>query len=190
MTLFFITFERYLSVLHPVVHRSYVTNNRMLICAICAPICCAVTSPVSAIISQKLCDVISVVITLLSSRLTHLPIQKYTLPLKICTFQNDGIGDYSTEQSSSNMEWKRKSLRERTLAKSCALVVFISYFCYVPFAVCYLCFKNDLINLRFAGYSSGVILILNLSLNSVIFFWRRPLLRGEALNVVRKILRK
>ena len=162
----------------------------MLICVICAPICCAVTSPVSAIISQKLCDVISVVITLFVLAFNTFAYTRIYFAVKNLYFSNDGIGDYSTEQSSSNMEWKRKSLRERSLAKSCALVVFISYFCYVPFAVCYLCFKNDLINLRFAGYSSGVILILNSSLNSVVFFWRRQLLRGEALNVVRKILRK
>ena len=138
MTLFFITFERYLSVLHPVVHRSYVTKNRMLICAICAPICCVLTSPVLAIISQKLCDVINAVITLFALAFNTFAYTKIYFAAKKLHFSNDGIGDHSTEHSSSNMEKKRKSLRERSLAKSCALVVLISYFCYVPFAVCYL----------------------------------------------------
>ena len=45
MTISSITLERYLSVLHPVFHRSYVTKSRMLICVICAVVWCIVTSP-------------------------------------------------------------------------------------------------------------------------------------------------
>ena len=55
-----ITLERYLSVLHPVFHRSYVTKSWMLICVICAVVWCIVTSPVVLkIISAKLHDILN-----------------------------------------------------------------------------------------------------------------------------------
>ena len=187
MTICFISLERYLSILHPVLHRSYVTNNRMLTCVICAIVWSTVTGPALTIFSEKLHEALNAVVLLGVLAFNTFAYTRIYFAVKNLHVSNDGIGDYSTEQSSSNMEGKRKSLRERSLAKSCALVVFISYFCYVPFFVCYLYFKNDPINLRFAGSWSGVVLILNSSLNSVVFFWRRPLLREEALNVLRKI---
>jgi hypothetical protein len=106
-------------------------------------------------------------------------------------FVGNRIGDFSetTEQNSQEFERKRKSLREVKLAKSCALVVVLSYICYVPGLLCYSAYKNDKVNLRVAYSWSMTIIALNSSLNSIVFFWKRPLLRGEAAKILKNMFR-
>ena len=105
-------------------------------------------------------------------------------------FSNDGIGDCSTEENSSKMRDKRKSLREKNLAQSCAMVVLISYFSFIPFTFCFFYFENDYINLRIATCWTWNLVTLNSGLNSLVFFWKRPLLRQEALDVLKKMSRE
>ncbi|CAB3979213.1 melanocyte-stimulating hormone receptor-like [Paramuricea clavata] len=109
------------------------------------------------------------------------------LAIRHLRFSGDKIGDCSTGQSSSNLERKR-SLQEQKFAKSCALVVVINYLCYFPSIVSYLYFKDDPVNFRVSHSWSMTVYALNSILNSVIFFWKRPLLREEALKVLRDIL--
>ena len=183
-TICLLTLERYLSILHPVVHRSYVTKTRMLICVCCGSVWFVVTGPVLRIISEKSSIMILnlVVVAIVLACTTFAYVRIY-FAVRNMHFSNDCISDYSTEQSSSKTKEKRKSLRERSLAKSCALVVLICYVCYLPFAVCYIYFSDDPIHFRVATFWSWVVLTLNSSLNSVVFFWKRPLLRQEAMNI-------
>ena len=185
-----LTFERYLSILHPIVHRSRATKARMLACACCAVIFVTITGPLIRLISGKLHTAMNAVIVLFFLVFNTFAYTRIYFAVKKMKFSNDGVGDYSTEQKSSKMEEKRKSLRERSLAKSCGLVVLLCYFCYIPFSVCYLYFVKDPVNFRLAICWSGILVTLNSSLNSLVFFWKRPLLRQEALSILKKISNK
>ena len=182
-----LTFERYLSILHPVVHRSHVTKTRMLICVCCGTVWFAIIGPVLRVISEEISTVLNeaaVAIVLIFNTFAYVRIY---FAVKKMRFSNDSIGDYSTEQvSSKQMGERRKSLRERSLAKSCALVVLICYVCYLPFAVCYIYFSDDPIHFRVTTFWSWTVVTLNSSLNSVVFFWKRPLLRQEAMNILKR----
>ena len=190
MTIWLLTFERYLSILHPVLHRSYVTKAKVLVCACCASVLITVTGPVIGIISVQLHNVLNCTMILIILAFNTFAYIRIYFKVKNMHFSNDGIGDYSTEESSSNLGEKRKLLRERNLAKSCALVVLIGYFCYIPYVVCYIYFEDDPINFRVATSWSGIVLLLNSSINSLVFFWKRPMLRQEALKVLRKMSSK
>lgn len=189
-TICMLTFERYLSILHPIHHRSYVTKARVLIYISCVIVLVGITGPVFRIISEKLHSTFNVTMILIFLVFNTFAYARIYIAVKNMHFLKGGIGDSSTKQSSSNIAEKRRSLRERNLAKSCALVVVISYFCYIPFALCYPYFKDDRINFRTAVSWSATVVALNSSLNSLVFFWKRPLLRQEALKVLRKMYSK
>ena len=187
-TICLLTLERYLSILHPVVHRSYVTKTRILMCVCCGSVWFVIVGPVLRVISEKIATVLNVVAVVIILLFNTFAYVRIYFAVKNMRFSNDGIGDYSTEQiSSRQMGGKRKSLRERSLAKSCAFVVLICYVCYLPTVVCYVYFIDDPIHFRVATFWSWIVATLNSSLNSIVFFWRRPLLRQEAMNIfVRK----
>ena len=188
MTIYLLTFERYLSILHPILHRSYVAKSQMLVYLCCAGVVVSVTGPVFRVVSEKLHSTFNTATVLVLLVFNTFAYARIYFAVRHMHFSNDSIGDYSTEQRSSNMVKKRKSLRERSLAKSCALVVLISYFCYIPFVISYVFFKDDQINFRVTITWSSTVFTLNSSLNSIVFFWKRPLLREEALKILRKII--
>ena len=186
-TICLLTFERYMSILHPIFHRSNVTKARMLICVCCGTAWFVVTGPVLRVISEKISTALNVIVIVIFLAFNTCAYVKIYLAVKNMRFSNRCIGDFSTEQSSSNMDEKRKLFRERNLAKSCALVVLICYICYLPFAFCFIYFSDDPIHFRVATFWSWIIVTLNSILNSVVFFWKRPLLRQEAMNIFTKI---
>ena len=187
LTIYLLTLERYLSILHPILHRSYVTKSQILVYLCCAAVLVGVTGPVFRVISEKLHNTFSITVVLVLLAFNTFAYIRIYFAVRRMHFSNNAVGDYSTEQSSTNFGDKRKSLRERSLAKSCALVVLISYFCYIPLVIAYVFFKADHVNFRVAISWSSTVFTLNSSLNSLVFFWKRPLLREEARKVLRRI---
>ena len=187
LTLFLLTAERYTAIIHPVAHRVRLTKRKILICI------CLLTFPVFLFNFAKFpsefihstaaisfiglilaCNTFAYIKIFLAARNAH---------------SGDRIANSSvvTAQASTNFEKKKKTLRNVKLAKSCALVVVLSYVCYIPGIVCYSLYKNDPLNLRVAYSWSMTIVALNSSLNSVVFFWKRPLLRGEAIRMLKNM---
>lgn len=187
LTIYLLTFERYLSILHPVIHRLYVTKTQVLLYVCCATASVIVAGPVLTIISAKVHNGLSTATVWLVLAFNTFAYMRIYFAVKNMRFSKNTIRHYSTEQSSYDMGTKRSLLRERNLAKSCGLVVLISYFCYVPFVVSSFYFKDDHMNYRVATCWSAVVMALNSSLNSLVFFWKRPLLRQEVLSVLRKV---
>lgn len=187
MTIYLLTCERYLSILHPILHRVYLTKARTSVCFCCAIFWVTVTGvPIRMIWENVFSTVYAATISVFLAINTFAYVRIY-FAVKNTRFQSDRIGDNSTEESPSNLAERRKSLRERNLAKSCALVVLISYFCYIPFLVCYFYFRDDPIKFKTALYWCTTVATLNSCLNSLVFFWKRPLLREEAVKLLRKI---
>ena len=79
-------------------------------------------------------------------------------------------------------------MREKKLAKSCTLVVAINYLSHIPFAFCFVCFSNNLMNFKVAMSWCIVVSSLNSCLNSVVFFWKSPSLRAEALKFLKNVV--
>ena len=189
-TLCMLTLERYVSVIHPIAHRSHLTARRLLVYNGCAAVP-VITLPVFtlALPSEETYGFLTTSAVLMILLLHTFAYTRIFLAVKHRNFASDRIGDQSMEQNSSNFKKKlaMASLREQKLAKSCALVVVINYLCYIPSVLSYQYFVNDLVNFRLSHSWSITIYAMNSSLNSLIFFWKRPLLREEALKVLRCI---
>ncbi len=186
ISLSMLTIERYTSVLHPFVHRLHFTKRRILICNFCSALP-VIVSPAVVIASDKIISIVSAAFVMMIVVLNTLAYTRIFLAVRNVQLCRDKVGDCSTEQSAANLERKR-SLREQKLAKSCALVVVINYLCYIPSVVCYQYYKDDPMNFRVSHSWSMTVYALNSSLNSIIFFWKSPLLREEAFKVVKNIL--
>ncbi|XP_028416647.1 cannabinoid receptor 1-like [Dendronephthya gigantea] len=188
-TLYLLTFERYMSILHPVTHRSRLTKHRILI-AFCCACTLVVLGPVLQTTAEEVYGITVIAVVLSILLFTTFAYTKIFLAVKNMHFSGrDGIGDCSIEQTPSDLN-KKRALREKKLAKSCLLVVVISYLSYVPSLACYSYYKDDPVALKASLNWSMTVAALNASANSIIFFWKRPLLRGEALNVLKNLLHK
>ena len=91
------------------------------------------------------------------------------------------------EQNSENLSGKRRLLKELKLARSCFALVCTFGFCYLPVVAISSPLANDEYRARIVWSWSITTGVLNSNLNSIIFFWSRPILRAEARKVVKKI---
>ncbi|XP_046863454.1 uncharacterized protein LOC124457217 [Xenia sp. Carnegie-2017] len=93
---------------------------------------------------------------------------------------------HSRRTDTSIKSEKRRSIQESKLARSCAFVVFIFYLCYLPGLVLSLYFiQTDKLVYRIVHSWYSTSITLNASFNSIIFFWKRPLLRKEVYRVLK-----
>lgn len=72
------------------------------------------------------------------------------------------------------------------MAKSCGCVVAIAFICNVPFAFTHSLPTSNTISTIFALWSITLALSAS-SLNSLVFFWKNPILRKEAKNIFQGI---
>ena len=187
--LFLLTLERYMSILHSVAHRSRVTKKMMITNLGCVTFMVIFMGPILKVISEKVFSMTSVAIVTILLAFNTFAYIKIFFAVKSMQFPNDAIGVWSAEENVSAFGKKqRRSLREKKLAKSCALVVAISYLSYIPFSFCFIYFSDNLMKFRVAMSWCTVVASLNSSLNSVVFFWKRPLLRAEALKFLRNVV--
>ena len=94
------------------------------------------------------------------------------------------VGDIGMRNSQNRLNFVKKL----KLVKSCFLVLACFLLCFLA-AIVILLFQPYV---ERSGYSvlkiwAGTAMTLNSSLNSVIFFWTRPLLRNEAFKVLKKM---
>ena len=186
LTLFQLTLERYMSIVHPVTHKVHLTKRKLLACTglltLFSFLFNFVKFPSEAIHSTSI--IASVAIVLAFNTYAYMKIFRVARN----AYSGYRIHDVSVAIKEAELE-KKTCFKEVKLAKSCALVVFLSYLCYVPGLVCYSVYKNDLVNFRVTYSWSMLIIALNSSLNSIVFFWKRPLFRGEAVKILRSLFR-
>ena len=183
-----LTLERYTSILNPVVHRLRYTKSNILI-SVFSIIGAMLLFSTLRLASDKLyrfSSTIFVFITLAANAFAYVKIflvARKTLHSK--RVAQDSSSQESSMQTSRNT--RKELLHDLKLAKSCALVVFTSFLCFLPAPVIYLSFKEATLAMRIAHSWSITFGALNSSLNSVIFFWKRPLLRIEALKLLKTL---
>ena len=190
-----INIERYMGIIHPIVHRSKVTKKKLLKFVIFIWIFCTIRSCLSFFEKQIAMYVYTIY-------LLHFPVltvyvyariffairmrrRHLTSPSKSTPSSNDKnwVGNFS------KLESKRRFLQEMKLLKSCFLVVICFSVCIVPICV--------LPSLNVSGFYLSVyrtwgetLTMINSSLNSVILFWRNRILRKEAKCILKKVFYK
>jgi hypothetical protein len=188
-----LSFERYMGVLHPLVHRNVMTKTVM-----------EVYLGISAV----------VIVLMMATSLAYPKLYFIFGPVNICIslllmaffytriFQKARkrsrlqvlSGPFLVQHNPRERKKKQQFLKELKIAKSCFLLVVVFVLCVVPVSIVSALSPGVSTKMlpRFRVFQSWAITIclLNHSLNSVVLFWTRPTLRREAKLVMRKICAK
>lgn len=187
-----LTLERYMGVIHPITHRIHLTKRKFVIYVRCVVLVTLIIVPLataSAIFYYIFCAVYAIVPMLLH---TFCYGRIFCSVRKRLQTDNESSSDQTETKTAlndtRNRIKKRYSSKEVKLAKSCALVVVIFYVCCVPGEVLNIYYlEHDIMIYRVVISWYATALGLNAILNSLIFFWTRPILRKEAFRVLRGI---
>ena len=171
MTLFALNVERYLSIVHPIYHRTNVTKSKLLRSAVLLwLISLAVTFcyPTLGAIAKNVTTFIMCFIIFATCYVYFAIFRTARKPARSASRSQ-------REQDSQNIN----------LAKSCVVVVICTLVCYLPFAVTRSFQRHDYQTLVFAMWSITFALSAP-SLNCVVFFLRNPVFRTEVEKIFRK----
>ncbi|CAB4021669.1 histamine H2 receptor-like [Paramuricea clavata] len=180
-TLAVMTIDRYMSVLHPLKHRVMVTKRKLKTFLVSASLFITVFVVLSLLNTQLLEGFHSIYIFLF----LLLAIFVYTkIFIAIRTRKSPG----NVQDTAAKNQNERKFAKEIKLVKSCFLAVACFLLCFLA-GTLVLLFQRQVDRAEFIALKifSGSLILLSSSLNSVVFFWTRPLLRNEAFKVVKKM---
>ena len=188
LTLCALSFERYMGVVHPFVHRTQVTKKRIL-----AYECCVGLLILVAVFSnpQSVADVIELAF-MFAEALFSLVFLAFVYTKIFVTARNSlrsanrAPEDAAAPPAISERERKRYFLRELKLAKCCFLVVCTFGLCYLPLTVLLLAIDVlDAETLEMLWSWALCLALANSSINSIIFFWSKAMLRKEAIKLLK-----
>ena len=183
VTLSAMTMERYFGVVHPYFYETQVTKRRIIVyvtvgaSAVLLVSILSILLPIRGIIAAFLTAII--ILCLIFNAFVYARI--YLVIRRLVLRAKDMTVD-------ENRNRKKHFLREKKHARSCVLVVVCFLFCFAPYLLSLIFFLvyGRLVRESFLGWSL-VLVVLNPSLNSVIFFWTKTLLRREAIKIARAI---
>ena len=186
-----LSFERYMGVLHPFVHRTKVTKKKMSVFVCSAASTIALLLPGAFFTHAYVFDFICIFFLLICLTFITFAYTRIFSAARKRLYSENKPGDCANEQNPESFSKKRRFLKELKLAKSCFIVVCTFVFCFLPVIL----LSSPLaILLEDAEYRARTVWswsittgVLNSSLNSIIFFWSRPMLRIEASKVLQKI---
>ena len=181
-----LTLERYTSIMHPVVHRTRVTKRGILISMSCIIMAMLLFSFLP-LASENLYRILGTTMVMVALAINTFAYVKIFLVARKKIPAASRIEENSTQQTIFHAIKKIRLIQELKLANSCALVVFTSLLCFLPAPVVYLYYKDDTVDKRIAYSWCITVAALNSCLNSVIFLWKRPLLREEALKLLKSV---
>ena len=183
ITLTVMSVERYISIVHPTKHRNMVTKRKItkfLVggCLFMLTTMFALTFLPNKILGGLLIIVMALFLLLAIFVYTNIffVVQKLNPPRSI------------GNTSALNSQNKRSFLKKIQQAKSCFLAVGCFFGCF--FAGIFLLSSSsnaDEAHLFVSRAWAAAVMNLNSSLNSVIFFWARPLLRNETLKTLKNM---
>ena len=193
-----ISIERYFGVIHPLIHRTQVTKKKLLLLLVSIWSICTF-SFVAAVFINKPLNFIIATTTLLLILVTMYAYTRIGFAVIQSKIRREGILNANVGQeetfnnnATKNRKEKLNTLRQLKMSKSSFLIALCYLCCYMPTLFFAAGEANVSINsLRASAAPWGVLFVmLNSSLNSVIFFWRNALLRKETMNVLRNIRKK
>ena len=188
-----INFERYFGVLYPFVHHTKVTKKRLLKCFI-------VISSLETLLylggnifigdkMNKLVYTVNLLSFLFVTAFVHSRI--FWVAVNNKQSSASSCGTYNAS-GTKNMERKARFMKQMKIVKSCFLVVFTSYVCCLPIIIMFGGLLNAEVNflVKTLRKFSSLLLMLNSSLNSVIFFWHNAVLRKEGVTLIRNLVKR
>ena len=173
--------ERYMGVVHPLVHRTKMTKRKVLKYVISVSFLYLITLAVSFVNYTVLAISTSLIMLIFLSTTLFVYIRIFFVASTRGTIPNSDVS--SSTDSSRNMSderTRRTFSKQVKLAKSCFLVVVCMFVCYTPLLVVKILNPDNLIERRVLLTWTGTIALMNRSLNSIIFFWKDKMLRKEA----------
>ena len=182
ITLSAITLERYIGVLHPYYYKTDVTKKRILTyVSACSLMYCLVFS-YRSLIRIVLTGMILVCLIFASFVYTkiYLVIQKLLRSERRPACETDGNRNTA----------KRQTIRESRQAKSCFLVVITFVLLLIPATLAPAFYTQGTIDFIVHANWTFTLIFLNSSINSVIFFWTKTLLRNEAFKTLKFLFSK
>ncbi len=181
ITLSALNFERYMGIFHPFIHRTKLTKKKLLFHVAHSCVSHTVTVLMFYLFMNVRRLVIAIVIPVFLVETTYVYVRIFLVARKRPA-QNGQPNGAAGRRNESTTETKKNYLREIKLAKSCFMIVFLFIFTFLPLSILYIWFADQMPPTKFRIVQSWCLTVamLNSSLNSVIFFWTRPVLRTEA----------
>lgn len=179
--------ERYLAMVHPLIHRAKLTKKRLLLFVIILWSLYILTLFISfakrnivkyMVASYRLCFTVFTI---------GVYVKIFLAVRKSQNFRNVGL----PLERSSNV--KREFLKELKLAKSYILVVMCNIICSLPQLILTSMVHDDISRPYIIDiYTTWIatIITLNSSLNSVLFFWLNHRLKKDSMTIVKQIFQK
>ena len=171
-TLLTLNIERYVSVIHPFFHRTKITKLRTIgLTASSWLTCCAVTLlyPILGDVARELTTVmmsLSILMTMYIYLSIFLAIRK---------------------TANSPLQGNQpKTFQNLKMTKSCAIIVVCTVVCYLPYAVIRSLPASIFVTMLMEIWSKTLALVFP-SLDSLVFFWKNPVLRKEAKEVFKNL---
>ena len=183
-SLFAMTVDRYFGVLHPLKHRTFITKKRILIFCSCAAFLMILIFALSLLYSKLTSKFILIILfVVFVYTKIFFAIKNRQLPAAVCHLNNV---DGAEQPTATKRLTKRNVLMQIRMAKSCLLVVVCFMVCFLGGITVALPYDLDVYETYVLKNWAKVIVLFNSSLNSIIFFWTRPLLRNEAQKTLKK----
>jgi hypothetical protein len=185
ITISVMTLERYIAILHPYAYIAKVTKKRLLIyVGSGAAMVFSLFFP--SLVIQKLIEMYGTIsVTLIFSFTVFAYTRIYLVARKLARSENQ-LHDAAGE---GNLTRKKLFLREIKLAKSCFIVVVcFCVLCFLPtaFLVTFYKYLDQFEYLVFLIWI-GTLGLLNSSVNSLIFFWTKTMLRKQAVKMINSV---
>ena len=176
------TLERYMGVLHPYYYQTNVTKKRILIYM------CGSTIVLGLVFAYSFHDrkifrfilTGSIIVFLFLSGFVYLRI--YLVIRKLIRSVRRPACETNGKKNS-----EKQAIRESRRARSCFIVVICFVLCLVPSLLTPLLYSEESFDYIVYINWSLTAVILNSSINSVIFFWMKTLLRKEALVTLKSL---
>lgn len=178
LTLTAMNIERYIGVLHPISHRTLVTKKRILF-SLTLGIFFVLVGLALSFLGKRILSIFNSTFFFI-----FLVISVYVYSKIFLKMRKRGHSGSAADSSTSNRRSKIRLLQELKLAKSCCLVVScftLSFFMAAFFQVLN---RNERESMMIRSWAM-VAIFMNSSINSLIFFWSRPLLRAESYKIVK-----
>ena len=180
MTLFGLNIERYLSILHPFYHRTKVTKSKLLKMIAgfwLLVIALGLSRFVFAKIMNKMTSTLLVFVAFLTLYIyvaIYITVRRQP-QVMIARRTNEQATEAREQEQRRNLT---KWMQNIKMAKSCAIVVCLTFICNLPYAVVVSFPKANFNSLL--GLWCFITILSVSSLNSLVLFWNNPVLRQEA----------
>ena len=179
--------ERYMCVVHALINRRSVTKRKLLKYVICVCSFYSVSLVISLVYNAAVYSILSgLIVVIYLARTMYVYARILSAASTRKTFSNSDIVSDTSQSPSDTRRTQRVFLKAIKLTKSCFLVVVCLFVCYVPF-ICVDALNLDGFYKSTALTWAGTLVLLNPSLNSIIFFWKNNLLRNESRGILKSI---